>query len=88
MGRWKESKLLLTGHSCDLIILRDSNDTSTYFTLFMETHAFASLAHVRILLIPVGLIPKPLYESYAAEIRSFTTLKLAEIPAETKDGRG
>lgn len=54
----------------------------------METHAFASLAHVRVLLVPVGLIPKSFYESYVAEIRSFTTLKLAEIPAETKDGRG
>jgi hypothetical protein len=54
----------------------------------METYAFASLAHIRILLVPVGLIPKALFESYTAEIRSFTTLKLAEIPSDTKDGGG
>jgi hypothetical protein len=54
----------------------------------METHAFASLAHIRILLIPVGLIPKAVFEIYAAELRSFTALRLADIPAETKDGKG
>lgn len=54
----------------------------------METHAFASLAHVRILLVPVGLIPQASFDSYAEEIRSYETLKLAEIPSETKDGRG
>ncbi|KAF8964707.1 TRAPP II complex [Flammula alnicola] len=53
----------------------------------MDTHAFASLAHVRVLLIPVGLIRQTSFESYAAEIRSFETLRLGEIPADTKDGR-
>lgn len=54
----------------------------------METHAFASLAHIRILLLPVGLISRTAFETYAAELRSFTTLRLADIPAETKDGKG
>jgi len=54
----------------------------------MEAHAFASLAHIRILLIPVGLIPKAVFEIYVAELRSFATLRLADIPAETRDGKG
>jgi len=54
----------------------------------MDTHPFASLAHVRILLIPVGLIPQASYDTFSQEIRSFETLRLAEIPADTKDGRG
>lgn len=54
----------------------------------MDTHPFASLAHVRILLIPVGLIPQSLFEIYAAEIRTFDSLRLAEIPTDTRDGRG
>ncbi|KAF9533009.1 TRAPP II complex [Crepidotus variabilis] len=53
----------------------------------MDTHSFASLAHVRILLLPVGLIPQSLFESYASEIRTYTSLKLAEIPADTRDGK-
>ncbi|KAF8163323.1 TRAPP II complex [Crassisporium funariophilum] len=53
----------------------------------MDTHAFASLAHVRILLIPVGLIPQSSFEDYAAEIRSFEFIRLGEIPADTKDGK-
>lgn len=54
----------------------------------MDTHPFASLAHVQILLIPVGLIPQASYDTFAQEIRSFETLKLGEIPADTKDDRG
>lgn len=54
----------------------------------MDTHAFASLAHVRILLIPVGLIPQASFDAYAEEIRSYETLKLGEIPTETKDRKG
>ncbi|KDR81631.1 hypothetical protein GALMADRAFT_239700 [Galerina marginata CBS 339.88] len=53
----------------------------------MDTHAFASLAHVRILLIPVGLIPQSLFAAYTEEIRSFESIRLGEIPAETRDGR-
>ncbi|KAF9482780.1 hypothetical protein BDN70DRAFT_874562 [Pholiota conissans] len=53
----------------------------------MDTHAFASLAHVQILLIPVGLIPQASFDVYAEEIRSYESLKLGEIPTETKDGK-
>ncbi|TFK42560.1 transport protein particle complex subunit [Crucibulum laeve] len=51
----------------------------------MDTHAFASLAHVRILLVPVGSIPQSLFEKYAAEIRSFDSIRLGDIPADAKD---
>lgn len=54
----------------------------------MDTHAFASLAHVRILLVPVGTIPQSTFEKYAAEIRSFDCIRLGDIPADTKDYRG
>ncbi|GLB34932.1 putative transport protein Trs120 or TRAPPC9, TRAPP II complex subunit [Lyophyllum shimeji] len=51
----------------------------------MDTHAFASLAHVRILLIPVGTISQSSFEKYAAEIRSFESVRLGDIPADQKD---
>ncbi|KAG6879986.1 hypothetical protein C0992_008579 [Termitomyces sp. T32_za158] len=54
----------------------------------MDIHAFASLAHVRILLVPVGSIPLSLFEKYAAEIRSFESIRLGDIPADHKDERG
>ena len=54
----------------------------------MDNFSFASLAYVRILLLPVGLIPQVSFESYAAEIRSFEFIRLGEIPADTKDGKG
>jgi len=54
----------------------------------MDNFPFASLAFVRVLLLPVGLIPRASFESYAAEIRSFEAIRLGEIPADTKDGKG
>lgn len=54
----------------------------------MDTHAFASLAHVRILLMPVGAIPQSTFEKYAAEIRTFESIRLGDIPADQKDERG
>ena len=54
----------------------------------MDNFSFASLAYVRVLLLPVGLIPQASFESYAAEIRSFESIRLSEIPADTKDGKG
>jgi hypothetical protein len=54
----------------------------------MDTHAFASLAHVRILLLPVGGIQQSTFEKYAAEIRSFDDIRLGDIPADNKDERG
>jgi len=53
----------------------------------MDIHAFASLAQIRVLLIPVGSIPPATFEKYASEIRSFETIALSDLP-ENKDDRG
>ncbi|KAF9264661.1 hypothetical protein L218DRAFT_861806 [Marasmius fiardii PR-910] len=53
----------------------------------MDTHVFASLAQVRILLVPVGSIPSTLFEKYASEIRSFDSIRLGDIPEATSDDR-
>ena len=56
--------------------------------ILMDVHAFASLAQVRILLVPVGNITPQAFESYAAEIRSFEQIRLGDISADSKDERG
>lgn len=60
----------------------------TALVSMMDTHAFASLAHVRILLMPVGVIPQSTFEKYASEIRTFESIRLGDIPADQKDERG
>lgn len=54
----------------------------------MNSHAFASLAHVRILLLPVGHIPRATFDAYAAEIRTFESIRLGDIPGDAKNERG
>lgn len=54
----------------------------------MISYAFASLAHVRILLLPVGQIPRATFDTYAAEIRTFESIRLGDIPGDAKDERG
>lgn len=54
----------------------------------MDSHAFASLAHLRILLVPVGSIQRSTFEKCAAEIRVFDDIRLGDIPADHKDERG
>jgi hypothetical protein len=54
----------------------------------MDTHGFASLAQVRILLVPVGGIQKSTFDKLAAEIRTFSEIRLGDIPADIKDERG
>lgn len=51
---------------------------------FMNSNAFASLAHVRILLIPVGPISNDTFEAHAAEIKAFDSIRLGDIPGDTK----
>ncbi|KAG9318507.1 TRAPP II complex [Chiua virens] len=53
----------------------------------MNSYAFASFAHVRILLLPVGQIPRDTFDAYAAEIRSFESIRLGDIPGDAKDER-
>ncbi|KAI0062282.1 hypothetical protein BV25DRAFT_1945461 [Artomyces pyxidatus] len=51
----------------------------------MEYHAFASLAHFRILLVPVGSISRSTFDNWASEIRTLETIRLSDIPPGTKD---
>lgn len=53
----------------------------------MNTHAFAALAHIPILVLPVGPIPRTVFEKYAAEIRTFDSIRLGDIPTGMKDER-
>ncbi|KAK2466897.1 hypothetical protein APHAL10511_001155 [Amanita phalloides] len=53
----------------------------------MDAFACASLAHVRILLIPVGAITRTTFERLTTEIRSFESIRLGDIPADAKDER-
>ncbi|KAF8844938.1 hypothetical protein BDN67DRAFT_942470 [Paxillus ammoniavirescens] len=53
----------------------------------MSSYAFASLAQVRILLLPVGPIPRATFDAYAAEIRTFDSIRLGDIPGGAKDER-
>ncbi|KAK7054867.1 hypothetical protein VNI00_003330 [Paramarasmius palmivorus] len=53
----------------------------------MDTHVFASLAQVRILLVPVGPISPHSFEKYASEITSFDSIRLGDIPEATNDER-
>ncbi|KAF8212193.1 TRAPP II complex [Mycena galopus ATCC 62051] len=53
----------------------------------MDTHSFASLAQVRILLVPVGTISQSTFNKYAAELRTFDAIRLGDIPADNKDER-
>ncbi|THU80824.1 hypothetical protein K435DRAFT_972612 [Dendrothele bispora CBS 962.96] len=53
----------------------------------MDTHAFASLAQVPILLVPVGAIPYSTFSKFASEIRSFDSIRLGDIPEGPKDER-
>jgi hypothetical protein len=54
----------------------------------MEYNAFASLAHFRILLVPVGSISKKTFDQWAVEIRTLENLRLSDIPPGTKDEKG
>ncbi len=54
----------------------------------MEYNAFASLAHFRIILLPVGSISRKTFDQWAAEIRTLENLRLSDIPPGTKDEKG
>ncbi|KAI0054107.1 hypothetical protein FA95DRAFT_1591856 [Auriscalpium vulgare] len=53
----------------------------------MEYHAFASLAHFRILLVPVGPISRATFDQWVAEIRTLENIRLSDIPPGTKDDK-
>jgi hypothetical protein len=53
----------------------------------METNAFASLAHLKIIIIPVGSISKPIFDKWLAVIRTFESIPLVDIPPARYDDR-
>lgn len=54
----------------------------------MDPMTFASLAQIRILLLPVGSIKRPSFEKWASEIRSFENIRLGDIPADPQEDKG
>ncbi|KAI5122948.1 hypothetical protein M0805_006829 [Coniferiporia weirii] len=49
--------------------------------------AFASLAQIRILLLPVGSIQRALFGNWAAELDEFNEIRLSDVPADSRDDR-
>lgn len=54
----------------------------------MDAHPFATLGHVRILLVPVGPIRKATFDKWTALIRSFEHIRLDDIPPDPREDRG
>lgn len=54
----------------------------------MDPLVFASLAQIRILLLPVGKIRRADFNKWAEEIRSFDSIRLGDIPADPQEDRG
>ncbi|EJU05644.1 hypothetical protein DACRYDRAFT_113706 [Dacryopinax primogenitus] len=53
----------------------------------METLPFASLAQLNILIIPIGPIRASVFNHWASLIRSFTSIRLADIPPDPRQDR-
>ena len=51
----------------------------------MEFSTFASLAHIPVLLLPVGPIPRSTYNKWATHVRKFNEIRLSDVQG---DGRG
>ena len=54
----------------------------------MDPLEFGSLACIRILVLPVGAIKRSTFEQWAAEVRTFQSIRLGDIPADTREERG
>jgi hypothetical protein len=54
----------------------------------MDVPAFASLAQLRIILVPVGNIARETFDKWAALIRSVENIRLGDIPVDNRDERG
>jgi len=54
----------------------------------MEFPPFASLGIIRILLVPVGNVKKRTFDKWTSLIRSFDTIRLGDIPPDSRDDRG
>ncbi|KAH9856984.1 TRAPP II complex [Lenzites betulinus] len=53
----------------------------------MDPFTYASLAQIRVLLLPVGSIRRSSYDKWAQDIRSIDNVQLADITTDVKDER-
>lgn len=53
----------------------------------MEASPFASLAQIRVLLVPVGNIRRSAFEKYAGLVRSFENIRLGDIPPDPREDK-
>ncbi|KAI0375001.1 hypothetical protein BV20DRAFT_1041173 [Pilatotrama ljubarskyi] len=53
----------------------------------MEPFTYASLAQIRVLLLPVGNIRRSTFESWAKDIRSIDSVRLGDLTTDVKDER-
>ncbi|KAF8312015.1 hypothetical protein DL93DRAFT_2115414, partial [Clavulina sp. PMI_390] len=53
----------------------------------MDGTPFASLAQIRILLVPVGTIRRSVFEKYAGLVRSIEHIRLGDIPPDSRDDK-
>ncbi|KAH8117559.1 Trs120-domain-containing protein [Phellopilus nigrolimitatus] len=49
--------------------------------------AFASLAHIRILVLPVGSIQRSSFEEWSAMVRDFDEIRLSDVPGDSRDDK-
>lgn len=54
----------------------------------MESSPFASLAHLKVLVIPVGDIPRAKFEEWATIVRGFESIPLFDIPPARAEDKG
>lgn len=53
----------------------------------MEPFTYASLAQIRVLLLPIGNIRRSTFETWAQDIRSIDNVQLGDITTDVKDER-
>ena len=51
-------------------------------------YTYASLAHIRILLVPVNPISPDAFEKWSSQLQEFAEIRLSDIPADSRDDRG
>lgn len=58
------------------------------YDITMDSFTFASLAQIKILLMPVGPIKRSVFDDWASEIRKFDNIRLGDIHADPQEEKG
>lgn len=53
----------------------------------MDATPFASLAQIRILLVPVGSIRRSVFEKYSGLVRTLEHIRLGDIPPDPREDK-